>query len=138
MRTKGDWDKLGIVSSGLCVAHCILMPFCLPILGAAGWVVLEDSIFHPVLALLATGAAVASFRSGCRGHSNRNAILAAFPGITMLLLTAFNPYSILGEDAERQLTIAGAALLSLAHGLNWQSLRGDCGRASPSGPLEIL
>lgn len=117
------WDKLGILASIICVIHCLFLPFILIFLSLTSLNFLSEEFFHPILAVVATLIGIISLWNGYRHHTNFFSMLFSIPGIVILLFSAFNPYHILSEDLERQLTFVGAVLLSTAHGINWHKVK---------------
>ena len=108
-------DRLAISLSFLCVAHCLLLPFAvlvLPILGAS---FLEVEAFHYWLLFLVVPTSVFSLWLGCRKHGRLDILTNGIFGVSLLLLIVLLGVDQLGEIGESMSTVAGAAIIALAH-----------------------
>ena len=109
-------DRCGIALSSLCLVHCLAVPVALamlPVMAVAGWGdVLRAEWLHA--ALLVPVALVSGTVIGRRARD------AAWP--VPLLIAAFGMMAgalLAGTQwLEQALTVGGASLLILAHGLN--------------------
>lgn len=112
-------DTVGMLMSGLCLAHCLLAPALLA-LGGSGVLgpLVGDRLFHLVLLLPVLLLAVASFPSACRLHRRPAVVIAGFSGLSILVIA-------LGLEGAWELlaSIAGAGLLMAAHWANQRLLR---------------
>ncbi|HVZ29504.1 MAG TPA: MerC domain-containing protein [Asticcacaulis sp.] len=126
---KSKWlDFASMSISGLCVVHCLLLPFlvaALPFLGIFS----QNEIVHKVLILIAIPlSALALWRSGGWRRTGITAPMAA--GLLLLALAAFlaelDPY-------EAYLSVIGALLVAGSHAVNSNALKlfhrhsDDCG-----------
>ncbi|MEW5248397.1 MerC domain-containing protein [Microbulbifer discodermiae] len=107
-------DTLGIVASGLCLLHCMLIPV-LPALGGLGVLVaLQGSQYlHLALLIPVVLLALASFPASCRRHRRHAVMIAGFSGILLLVIALY-----LEGIWELLASILGAGLLILAHWVN--------------------
>ena len=109
------WYRIGISTSLLCVAHCLLTPVAvvfLPFLGASllqGW-------FHALVIVIAVPVAVWALWTGYQVHQQTKMLWFAGLGFIAILLSVF-----IGHDHnvfEAGFMIAAGLLLSCAHFLN--------------------
>ncbi len=122
LERPSPWDKLGILISGACLLHCGLVPV-LSILPAIGALKSEHEGLHHLLLSLALPVALLALIPAVKKHGKLEIII--FAGLGLLLLAA----GLVFHALEQPLTLAGAALLGLAHIENWRSCRvqrGDC------------
>jgi MerC mercury resistance protein len=82
------WDRLGMVLSGLCVVHCLAMPFALAWLPLLGSVLPDDVHFHRWLAGASVAISGVSLLPGFLRHQRRLVALLAVAGLTCLLTAA--------------------------------------------------
>jgi len=112
------WHRFGIGLSGLCLLHCLVLPWLLTSLPLAVLATLpaalqEDSWLHAALlvpVLLVSGPVLLRGRPGALRWA---LVMAAFAALAGALFVA-------SEAGERALTVAGAGLLLAAH---WTMLR---------------
>ena len=117
-KTIDFWDRVGLITSVICIIHCTLTPlflFFLPILGAY----FESPWVHVVLALIVFPAGIFAFYSGYKLHRHRNVIAIASIGFVALavgLITSQLPLEI-------AFTVIGGICLSVAHVMNLRACR---------------
>lgn len=122
-----DWVGAGL--SGLCVAHCALLPVALGVMPAVGLDVLARCGFHRGLAVLAGLAALLAFVPGYLRHRQAGVLAVAAAGVAVLFAASFGPRAWVVLIGETTLTIPAGAALVTAHVLNRMYCRG-CGSAS--------
>jgi hypothetical protein len=118
-------DRIGIVLSGACLVHCLVLPIVLPLLTMTADAA-ENPVVHLVLALLILPTTLWAARHGYTHH--RNAVIVALLAaggliITIGLLAGVELGVMLhlsGEAVERVLTVIGSVLLVSGHWRNWQ------------------
>lgn len=109
-----DISAIGL--SGLCLAHCLVLPFAaiaLPMLGAmsdAEWV------HYVMLAIAAPLSTIALFRGPLAWRAPAMPAAAA-AGLGLMAAGAAG-WPV--QDAEMAMTAAGGLLLAAAHGWNWR------------------
>lgn len=109
-------DTVGMLVSGLCLAHCLATPLLLAlgglgVLGAA----LESEWIHLLLLVPVVLLACTSFPSACRQHRRPAVMFAGFSGVLILVLAM-----ALGLEGHWELLAStiGAGLLVSAHWIN--------------------
>lgn len=121
--TRSRLDNLGIVLSSLCAVHCFLLPVALAVVPALGIGVLDDGVFHPVLAGSVAVIGAFAFSRGYHRHGNRRVIGAAITGILILSFAALNSaHHFMTENEERIATLVASGLIAISHYLNWKLL----------------
>ncbi len=116
---KTKWlDLASMGLSGLCVVHCLALPFlvaALPFLGVFS----QNDIVHQVLVLIAAPlSALTLWRSG--GWRKLRVVAPMVVGLAMLAAAAF-----IGsfEDYEAFISVAGALLVAASHVINYGGLK---------------
>lgn len=114
------WDRLGIIGSALCVAHCALTPILLGFFSAAGLGFLGDEIFHKIFAVGLVIVALFAFWPGFRSHRNFLVLLLGSLGVVLLISAGFVIEPLLSHGFAIAVTITGSILLLTAHAANWR------------------
>ncbi|AGC44717.1 hypothetical protein MYSTI_03405 [Myxococcus stipitatus DSM 14675] len=124
------WDGWGQVLSALCVVHCVALPAVFGLLpaAAAGWLSGEGT--HQGLLVLALAGALAAFIPGWRLHRRAAVPMLGIAGLSLLAAGAFLVPEGASEGWEMGLTLAGGAVMAVAHGRN-RALCRDCCECHP-------
>jgi MFS superfamily sulfate permease-like transporter len=120
-------DQIAVTLSGLCLAHCLLLPLAvvtLPFLGGLG-----DDHLHAELLLVVIPVSVAALWFGYRRHRNLGIVGAGLTGLAILLIGATVAHVQYGLLADRILTVAGSLLLAFTHFRNFRQARCRVGSA---------
>lgn len=116
---KTKWlDMASMGLSGLCVVHCLALPFlvaALPFLGIFS----QNELVHQILVSIAAPlSALALWRSG--GWRRWDVVTPMVTGLLMLATAAFIPAL---EPVEAALSVIGALLVAAAHAINYGGLK---------------
>lgn len=114
---RDRFDRLGIVISGLCAVHCLVTLLLVAGLGLSGGVLLDPALHRVGLALAIVVGAVA-LGVGLARHGRREPMVIGAVGLALMTLALLTGHS----PAEAGLTIAGVALVALAHWRNAKHL----------------
>lgn len=118
-------DKLGIFGSTLCLIHCLVLPFILPLLSAQAYsphLSGLESFFHGIIFPVLLLIAVLAFSRGYKQHHSKLILTLGISGVSLLFSGLIAEYFIHTGRAEI-ITASGSALLVVAHLLNIYSLR---------------
>lgn len=116
------WDASAIGLSAICALHCLALPVAAAALPSAAPMLAHDPSVHAVLFLIAAPVTAFAVWLGLRGRKPSAFIIAlALAGLSLLLFGMSEPWAHAGEG--RALTLAGIAVLALAHVLNWRRAR---------------
>ncbi|MBI2311333.1 MAG: MerC domain-containing protein [Betaproteobacteria bacterium] len=120
------WDRIGVGMSGLCIAHCLAVPFIatlLPLLGAMEYAT------HTALAIGIAAVGGLAFVPGYRRHRRIDVPALAAAGIGMIVLSLLLPEGPRTEALETWLTVGGGTLMIFSHLRNAYFCRlcPDCG-----------
>ena len=109
-------DISAIAVSGLCLVHCLSLPLLSVVLPMAG-VFGEAEWLHQLFVLAALFITTIAIVQTRPVEGQREFAVIATIALAILLSAAFLEAL---HDFETILTVAGASLLALAHGLRWQ------------------
>ena len=118
------WDLVGIFVSGLCLIHCLLLPF---ILAALPSMALRHTpeIFHFGVAVVAVPAGVFAFLPGFLRHRKLWVPLVGMLGL-VLLVTASVYHEEFNANLDRVITTMGGVMLVTAHLKNRRLCQSEC------------
>lgn len=111
-------DQAGIALAGLCAVHCLLTLVVISVLGLGGHFLLDDNI-HRVGLLLALIVAAVAIGWGMLRHGRMLPFAVALGGLALMGAALLVPHG----TNEFVLTLAGVAIVSLAHWLNLRAAR---------------
>jgi hypothetical protein len=112
---RNPFDLAAILGSGLCLAHCLLIPLGLLLLPAwAAWVAVPDS-FHLWMLAFAVPSSLFALAVGQRRHRRWTPTAIAAPGLLALAAGVMLGHGLMLETL---LTMCGALALCAAHILN--------------------
>jgi len=106
-------DRAAVFLSGLCLLHCLAIPFALllgPVLSQ--WLASSESQVHWILLALALPISGIALGRGYRKHPSLLTLVLGAIGLIFMLLGVSH---ILGEAYEIALTVIGVAMLLAAH-----------------------
>ena len=103
-------DTLGLICSGICFVHCLILPL---FLGALSDYYLPDDLFHPLILIPAFSIAFVSFKKGYQIHKYHASYIIGGIGLSCMCLAISQD-----EFYETLFTLVGIFLLGSAHVLN--------------------
>ena len=109
-------DRAAIALSGLCVLHCLAMPFVLLALPFMGQ--LTEGHFHLQMLVVVVPVSSIALGLGFRRHRRMSVMVAGGVGLLLLFVGGTWMHSEVGILADRATTIAGSLLLASAHFYN--------------------
>jgi hypothetical protein len=112
---RDRFDRVGIVLSGLCAAHCLATLAIVALFGLGGGVLLDPALHRVGLALAIVIAAV-GLGLGLVRHGRREPLGLGIAGVSLMALALAAGHGW----HEGALTIVGVALVALAH---WRNVR---------------
>jgi hypothetical protein len=127
------WDSLGTAASLLCMVHCVLTPVVLALSPALAALLPGDTKTHRVLLCLIVSLGLLAFVSGYRRHRRNLVLFPMFTGMALVACSAFGDACFRSPLAATVITLAGSALLILAHGLN-RTFCHRCTKCQENGP----
>ena len=118
-------DGLGLFAAAACAVHCIALPALLVVGTTLPSVFQDDELFHQSALWLVVPSALVAFGLGCRRHKDRQVLALGALGVAGLVLSGTVLHELLGELAEKGVTLASAGLLIAAHLRNFRLCRSD-------------
>ena len=113
----GRWDRLGLALSGLCVVHCLLSAIALTMLSIAGGMLVSHEV-HAAGLLMAMPLAAFALGRGAMRHGEWLPMAVGGLALGIMAGALSLPHAENGGAGEMTWTLAGVALLALAHDLN--------------------
>jgi hypothetical protein len=111
-------DQIGIGLAGLCALHCLATLAVISALGVGGHFFLFDENIHRIGLALALAVAGVAIGWGLLRHGKLVPFGIALAGLALMAIALLVPHG----TNELLLTLAGVALVSLAHLLNIRAL----------------
>lgn len=122
-------DKAAIALSGLCLLHCLALPFIIVLLPFLNEVAIDR--WHALMLLVVIPMSVLAFSIGFRRHRNRGVITVGAAGMLLMVIGGTLAHYFLGLTADRILTLSGAGVLAAAHYRNSRLARHCQSRTVP-------
>ena len=113
-------DKTAISLSLLCAIHCLAMPLVVVFLPAIAGLAIADEAFHLWMVAAVLPVSIYALSMGCKKHKNYRVLAAGGVGLAILVATALAGHDMLGEVAEKSLTVLGACVIALGHFWNYK------------------
>jgi len=114
----GLLDQLAVALSGLCLLHCLLLPFVvavLPFLGQFG-----DDHLHAEMLVVVVPVSVVALALGYRRHRHPGVVVSGAVGLALLVVGGTIAHSAYGLLADRMLTVVGSITLAITHYRNFR------------------
>lgn len=109
MRT--NWDAVGVGLSGLCLAHCLVMPFSVILIPALAAETIDSEWTHVILIACALPVSLFAFWRGRRCHNFSHPGLLGGSGLALMASAIAFPVH---GTTETMLTVAGLFCLPSA------------------------
>lgn len=113
-------DKLAIILSGLCVVHCLLLPFLILLMPALSKAFFSDESFHVYMVIAVIPISLMSLFVGCHQHKRYRFFILGSIGLISLVLAILLGHDFLSEMGETALTILGSIFIAYAHYQNYK------------------
>jgi MFS superfamily sulfate permease-like transporter len=111
-------DQLAVALSGLCLLHCLLLPFAVAILPFLGQ--FSDDHLHAELLVVVLPVSVIALALGYRRHAHAGVIAWGLTGLVVLTIGGTVAHNMYGLVADRTLTIIGSLILAFTHYRNFR------------------
>lgn len=122
-RQRALFDKIAVGLSGLCLLHCLLLPFVVAILPFLGQ--FDDDHLHAEMLIFVVPVSVIALFVGYRRHGQINVIVSGVIGLMILAMGAFVVHDLYGPTADRMTTVAGSFVLAYTHYRNFRLAKKD-------------
>lgn len=104
--------------SGLCLIHCLLLPFAVVLLPFLGQ--FSDDHFHIEMLMVVIPVSAVALYLGYRRHHRLSIVLAGIAGLALLVIGGTVAHSTIGLMADRALTVVGSITLAVTHYRNFR------------------
>ncbi|MFK8014434.1 MAG: MerC domain-containing protein [Gammaproteobacteria bacterium] len=121
VRPLADW--LGVFASSACAVHCLLIPVLLVSGTALPMSLLGGESFHQAMVWIILPVALIAFGLGFLRHRDRRVLALAVVAAVGMILSVTLPHEVIGESAEKVLTLFSATFLIYAHFRNYKICR---------------
>lgn len=122
-RHKALLDKLAVALSGLCLLHCLALPFAvalLPFIGQFG-----ADHFHAELLFFVVPVSLIALTAGFRRHGHREVLTFGALGLIVLVIGGTVVHELYGNTPDRIMTVAGSIILAGTHYRNFRLAQRD-------------
>lgn len=121
LKSTAVLDRAAVMLSGLCLLHCLALPFLLLSLPALS--ALVEGHLHAQMLVIAIPVSVVALTFGFRRHGSWYVLAFGVLGMLLLIVGGTFIHSNYGIVADRTFTIAGALVLAVAHYFNSRLVR---------------
>lgn len=120
-KSTGVLDRAAVMLSGLCLLHCLALPFLLLLLPAVS--ALVEGHLHAQMLVVAIPVSAVALTVGFRRHGSWYVLTFGVLGMLLLIAGGTFVHSNYGLVADRTFTIAGALVLAATHYFNSRLVR---------------
>lgn len=117
-RRQAFLDRIAVGLSGLCLLHCLLLPFAVAILPFLGQ--LDDDHLHKEMLIFVIPVSLVALAVGFRRHGRVSVLYWGTAGLIVLILGALVVHNWYGPIADRMMTVAGSVILAFTHFRNFR------------------
>ncbi|TQV72104.1 MerC domain-containing protein [Aliikangiella marina] len=114
-------DKTAIGLSFLCVVHCLILPLLLILVPSSTLQMFSDEGFHQGILIAVFISSFTALTIGFKKHKQISIVYWISAGLMILFSAALLGHDLLGEYAEKILTVLGAAIIAIGHIKNYKT-----------------
>lgn len=114
--STGTLDQVAIWLSGLCMLHCIALPFIL--IAVPLFEQFSAGHFHLQMLVFVLPVSTIAFIAGYKRHRHPGMFVWGAVGMVLLIIGATWAHNEVGLVADRAMTISGSIILAAAHYVN--------------------
>jgi MFS superfamily sulfate permease-like transporter len=115
---RGLLDQVAVALSGLCLLHCLLLPFLIAVLPFLGQ--FSDDHLHAEMLIVVVPVSVIALALGFRRHRHTGVVVSGIVGLALLIIGGTVAHSAYGLLADRALTVVGSITLAITHYRNFR------------------
>jgi len=116
LKTTSTLDRTAILMSGICLAHCLLLPLLVLAIPLPGIVAGEH--FHAQVLAIVLPVSMVAIALGFRRHGDRRILVWGAIGMLLLIIGGTLVHASFGLLADTLVTIAGGVTLAVTHYMN--------------------
>ena len=113
VKEPGTLDQVAVALSGLCLVHCLMLPFAIAILPFLAEI--DEGHLHVQMLFVVLPVSGIALWLGYRCHGDRRIIIAGVAGLMLLVIGGTVAHNLYGLIADRSLTIMGSLVLAITH-----------------------
>jgi len=114
-------DQVAVTLSGLCLVHCLALPFTIAILPFLGQ--FSDDHLHAQMLIMVIPVSAIALALGFRRHRHLGVVIAGVISLALVTIGGTLAHEHYGLLADRLLTIAGSLALAFTHYRNFRLSR---------------
>ena len=127
MNTQVRADKLSISLSLVCMIHCLLMPSFLILTSGFLSLSIDNELIHKAFLIIVLPVSLYALITGYRNHKILSYFYLGTSGLWILIFAVFFGEGVLGEFAEKSLTLLGSLIVASSHYKNYKACKElDC------------
>ena len=123
MNTQVNADKASITLSMACMIHCLLMPSFLILTSGFFALSIDNELIHKAFLIIVLPVSLYALITGYRNHRILSYFYLGTSGLWILIFAVFFGEGVLGEFAEKSLTLLGSIIVAFAHYKNYQACK---------------
>jgi len=123
MNTQVNADKASITLSMACMIHCLLMPSFLILTSGFFALSIDNELIHKAFLIIVLPVSLYALITGYRNHRILSYFYLGTSGLWILIFAVFFGEGVLGELAEKSLTLLGSIIVASAHYKNYQTCK---------------
>lgn len=114
-------DRIAVLLSGLCLVHCLALPFLVILLPFLGQ--FTDDHLHAEMLVVVIPVSVVALAFGFRKHRQAGIVFTGAIALAIITIGGTVAHNTLGLVADRLLTVIGSLLLAVTHYRNFRLSR---------------
>jgi hypothetical protein len=114
-------DQVAVALSGLCLVHCLMLPFLVVLVPVLAQV--SDEHFHLEMLIVVIPVSLIALALGYRRHGHTGVVIAGLAGLAILTVGGTLAHEAYGLLADRVLTVLGSITLAITHYRNFRLSR---------------
>ena len=127
MNTQVNADKASITLSLACMIHCLLMPSFLVLTSGFFALSIDNEFIHKAFLIIVLPVSLYALITGYRNHKILSYLYMGASGLWILIFAVLFGDGVLGELAEKSLTLLGSLMVASAHYKNYKACKElDC------------
>ena len=127
MNTQVNADKASITLSLACMIHCLLMPSFLVLTSGFFALSIDNEFIHKAFLIIVLPVSLYALITGYRNHKILSYLYMGTSGLWILIFAVFFGEGVLGEFAEKSLTLLGSLIVASSHYKHYKACKElDC------------
>jgi hypothetical protein len=116
-------DRFAIALSGVCLVHCLLLPFAIALMPLLAIGVGSDEHLHELMLWVVLPVSLVGLLLGWRRHRRSDVLALGLAAMALLAFAGTWGHANLSQLVEVALTVPGSLALAVAHLLNYRQVR---------------